>query len=263
MAGRVTTLIRQQFENQIAACRRLEDYVIGLTKEWPGRPIEQTADGLIHALLARSLDTYSCAVRLASDGYGTQASMLNRSLFEDMVDAHWIASDPEAAQKRYSDHHDHGRMLPADAAQKYPEHYTEVALPEFDADERKRLDEVYGEYGSKPWSTISLHRRVELIDHHWTTAEAKRTLRLFRDIAHRENNQTLHVSAASLNAVVRSSEEGSIGFNVGPRLDMVDRALLGAFWTFAQTAGLIVDHFDIAIDDQSREDLFSAVDFLT
>jgi hypothetical protein len=83
-------------------------------------------------------------------------------------------------------------MLLADNAAKYPEQYGEVKMPTFDADQRKRLDGIYGKYGNKPWSSPNPHERVDLIEHYWKAD--KRVLHFFRDIAQRENNQTLHVS---------------------------------------------------------------------
>lgn len=261
---RVTAKIEQDFEAQLAACDRIAGYAkYELLRQWPGRQLEDTADGLVLALLARSHDTFSGVLLLARAGYGAQASMLNRSLFEDMVDAHWIATDPDAARQRYEDHHEHARMLLADAVSKYPEHYGDLELPEANPDDRARLDGLYTRYGSKPWSGISLHERVELIDHHWTDEDGRRTLRFFRDIAHRENNQTLHVSSASLNAVVEASTDGGLRFNVGPRLDMLDRVLFGAFWIFDQTIGLVVDRFGIDVDEETRTRVFSARDFVT
>lgn len=51
--------------------------------------------------------------------------VLNRSLFEDMVDAHWVIIDPETAEARYSDHNDHTQMLRADAVATFPDMYPE------------------------------------------------------------------------------------------------------------------------------------------
>lgn len=125
--------------------------------------------------------------------------MLNRSLFEDMIDVHWIATEPEAAEQRYRDHHQHGRMLLADAVARHPEHYEEVELPEFDLDERRQLDDLYGRWGSKSWSGLNLHDRVKRVEHYWKDEAARQTLHFFHDIAHRENR------SASSSTTSRSS----------------------------------------------------------
>lgn len=62
--------IREEFGSQIGACERLYEYAKELTISWSGRLIENTAEGLILTLFARSLDTFMAAVRLASLGYG-------------------------------------------------------------------------------------------------------------------------------------------------------------------------------------------------
>jgi hypothetical protein len=259
----VAKLIEEEFGPQIRACERLYECAKALTKAWPGRPVEDTPDGLIVSLFTRSLDTFMAAVRLASRGYGAQAQMLNRSLFEDMIDVHWVATDPEAAKQRYKDHHQHGRMLLADAVSKHPDHYAEIELPEFDAEERKELDRLYGQWGSKSWSGINLHQRVGLVEHHWKDDAARQTLRFFHDIAHRENNQTLHVSSAGFNANVEVSSEGDqLSFRVGPRLDALDRALFGSFWIFDNTIGLIFERFEIQLDDDMRKEVFTLKDFV-
>lgn len=84
---------RDKFRSKIEGCERLLAYSAGLLDDWPGRSVESIPDGLILALFTRSLDTTTASVRLAADGYGAQASMLNRSLFEDMIDVHWVAAD--------------------------------------------------------------------------------------------------------------------------------------------------------------------------
>jgi uncharacterized protein DUF5677/SEC-C motif-containing protein len=259
----VEQAIDEQFGAKIRACRRLYDYAKGLTKDWPGRPLENTADGLIAALLSRSLDTFNAAVELASKGYGAQASMLNRSLFEDMIDAHWVATNPETAEQCYRDHYQHSRMLLADAVAKYPDYYPDMELPEFDPAERKKLGDLYLPWGSRPWSRINLHDRVKLVEHHWKDEAAQRILHFFHDIAHKENNQTLHVSSVSLNAnTAFSGDDEAFTILIGPRPDMLDRALFGSFWIFDNTIGLIVDHFEIELDDKTRRELFSAKDFV-
>lgn len=228
---------------------------------WAGRGIESTADALVVAIFARSTDTFTCAVRNIRLDYGAQAAMLNRSLFEDMVDAHWIITDPDVAAARYSDHHDHGRMLLADAIASFPEMYADVEVPEFDPEDRKRLDAKFGKFGQLPWSGLSLHERVNLIKDQWTSELGREGLRFMHALAHRENNQTLHVSAHSLGSTVAGYEGGRAAFRVGPRPDMVRRAMFGAHWTFSQTTTLVIDHFRFPMTPEDRAALFSAESF--
>jgi SEC-C motif-containing protein len=170
--------VREEFGSQIGACERLYEYAKELTVSWPGRLIENTAEGLILTLFARSLD-------------------------------------------------------------------------------------LYGRWGSKSWSGLNLHDRVRRVEQHWKDEAARQTLHFFHDIAHRENNQTLHVSSAGLNAKAEVSEGGSLTVRIGPRPDMLDRALFGSFWIFDNTIGLVLDHFEIELDENTRRQIFSAKDFVT
>lgn len=228
----------------------------------PAPTASTTADAIVLVLFSRSLDTFAGALALVSKGYGAQTMMLNRSLFEDMVDAHWTVTDPDTARTRYEDHLENTRMVTADNVAKYPREYSNLPVPEFTEAERKRLVKLYGRYGGGSWTGFGLHERVGLIEHHWTNEESRYWLRHYRDFAQRENNETLHVSSKSLNAVVRSRDDGGLTFLVGPRMDLLDRAVLGTFWTLAQTMGLVIDHFGIEITDRRRAELFSAKEFV-
>lgn len=250
--------IRESYEPRLRACDRMHDHAMSNLASWTGRAINSAADGIIVALFARSLDTFAAATKLARLGYGAESQMLLRSLFEGMVDAHWVHSDPETADERFHDHWEHGRMLLAEAAQRFPEQYGDVEFPAFDPMERARLDKLYTAHGVRPWSRLNLHERVRLITDQWTQHEGRRTLQFMHDIAHRENNAVLHVTAQSLDdSVIWLDEEERPAFKVGPRPDRVARALFGAFWTFAQTYSLVLDRFNLNVTGRQRAKLFS------
>jgi hypothetical protein len=250
--------IKQQLGEQFAACDRVHAYTVGLFEDWEGRggrAIEKAADGLVVALLARSADTFACSVRLCVTGYGAQSAMLNRSLFEDMADAHWIVTDPETATARFQDHHVHGRLLLAETVATFPRYFSDVGAPEIDPVERQRLDKAFGPFGHRPWSGLSLHERVQLIKGQLKTELDREALRFMHALAHRENNQTLHVSAQSIGAIMEADDDGALSYyRLGPRTDMVRRALWGAYWTFTKTVTLVIDCFaiPISVDERAR-----------
>jgi hypothetical protein len=249
---------------ELAGCDRLLDLVLGLVKPWQGRPLDPEGhphDLLIAALLSRSTSTFWATLELARMGFGDQAAMLNRSLFEDMVDIHWVRAEPEAALERYEQHHEHGRMLYAEQIQKYPDLLPVVDLPGFDPADRERLNGIFGRYGAKSWTTLNLRQRIEAIEDQWEGDLDRRLLHFFRDIPHRENNQALHVTAQGLTSLVRAHDHEGVTLKVGPGGEMLDRALFGAFWTFSQTAGLILDHFEFRVDDAQRNEVFSLKHF--
>jgi hypothetical protein len=253
--------IRDHHGDELADCDRIREHAVGMFENWTGRGIESTADGLVVAIFARSIDTFTCSLRNVRLGYGAQAAMLNRSLFEDMADAHWIITDPESAEAQYSNHYEHGRMLLADTVASFPDMYPHIEFPEFDPEERTRLDKAFGAFGQKPWSGLSLYQRVQLIKDQWQTEMDREGLRFMHALAHRENNQTLHVSAQSLGAVVVLDESGRPAFRVGPRTDMVRRAMFGAFWTFTQTITVVIDRFGFPTTAEARAAMFSVENF--
>jgi uncharacterized protein DUF5677 len=64
---------------------------------------------LLHGTFMRSRDTYAATCLLLTEGLPVQAAMLVRSLFEDMVVAHWLVlnhQDPDWLIKRFQRHRD-------------------------------------------------------------------------------------------------------------------------------------------------------------
>ena len=70
------------------------------------------------------------------------------------------------------------------------------------------------------------------------------------------NNQQLHTSAEALNRTMRWTSETGVAFKLGPGDELVEQALFGAFWTFAQILGLVLEHFGF---DQEISDRLGAL----
>ena len=86
---------------QADACQELLTYLQEELRPRVGAPEPQPAHwGIILALFASATTTYEAAVLLAREEFGYQAAMLNRSLFEAMVDCYWAAMNPTLAVKR-------------------------------------------------------------------------------------------------------------------------------------------------------------------
>lgn len=239
--------VQENYGGQLDACERLLNFTLGLLTPWHGRPIEKATDGLLAALFARTTNTFWSAFELGRIGFGEQAAMLNRSLFEDMVDLHWIVDNPDVAIERYEQHNGHAAMLLADALEKHPGFFPVDELPVHDAEDRRKLDALFGPHGHKSWTSEPLYRRVNGIEHHWGEDDANlEHLRFFRDIVHRENNQLLHVSAHSLNQVVRRSgpSEGGMALKLGPGYEYLERSFLGSFWIYGQSVSLVLEWFE-------------------
>jgi Family of unknown function (DUF5677) len=104
----------------LAACEDIRDFALKVGPGWTGRPMMDGVDRLAALLFARATGTYWAIVELLRIGFGDQGAMLARSLFEDMVDMHWITVEPEIAVERFPKHHEHSEMLIADALRANP-----------------------------------------------------------------------------------------------------------------------------------------------
>lgn len=239
-----------------AACDRLRDYAIAMkSPSWGGRALDKKSphEQLLAMIFSRSLNTYWSAIELARIGFGPQAAMLNRSLFEDMVDAHWITVEPELAVQRIEDHHLHGRMLLADAARAQGV-VSEDEVPTFDPHERKRLDKIFGDYGERSWTGLGIYNRVMAIEHLWEPVEGGRELlHFYRRLVHRENNQILHLTAFSMGEQLRERSEAELALALGPNTTYVEKALIAAFWCFGQLISVIRDTFEFGANERWRE----------
>jgi hypothetical protein len=239
---------------ELGACDALRDFLLDIVRPWGGRALDPAPpeDGLVAALLSRSATTFWGVVELCRLRFGEQALMLTRSLFEDMVDAHWVTVDPSTSQARYSEHLEHGQMIMSEALAKHPRLFEVDAIPEFDPTRRKALDGVFGEFGQKSWTGIAIHKRVELIEHLWTDEVAREQLHFCRRVVHRMNNQRLHASGEALNRTLRRASQTEAVFRLGPDGEGIAQALFGAWWTFVQILTLVLDHFEFPPDTRDR-----------
>ena len=253
----VRATIAEYYAGLLAACDRLRDYAIAMKTPWGGHALDEDVlhEQLLVMILSRSLNTYWSAVELARMGFGPQAAMLNRSLFEDMVDAHWITIEPELAVQRIEQHHNHGRMLLADAVRAQGI-MSDDELPTFNADERKELDDVFGKYGERSWTGLGIYARVMAIEQLWDPVEGGRELlHFYRRLVQRESNQLLHLSAFSMSGQVRERTDTSLALALGPSDAYVGKALIAAFWCFGQLLSLIRDTFDFG-DAEGWRDVY-------
>lgn len=233
---------------------------IGNWKENGGRAFETVTDVLIQAIFARSTRTYAAVVgHLGDRGFAEQGAMLNRSLFEDMVDARWVSFNPELAIERLRQHDRYSQALRLDVAARFPEYLGNV-LPELDPpmsdEERKKLRDLFGTYGDGSWTGISLYERFKAIEGSWDQGLARRQADFMRAWMHRLNNETLHLSAYSLGRLGSPKNiENELHFNLGSTEDYLLDVLWCAFWTYLQTVWLLWDTFGLRGKDEIDEDV--------
>jgi hypothetical protein len=240
--ARIAGEVRTHFGPGLALCEQLRDVGVRAVDlgGWQGRPIEaDTVDVLIAAEAARATKTYLGALSLVMGGYGTQAMMLTRSLFEGTVVAHWATLEPEAAWKRFVQHGRHAQLLWGQTFE--TEGWQEpTALSPEQQQERKQLDNLFGKHGQLPWTGLNTWKMVEKISHLWDDDGVQ--LQRHQRIALRDANEVLHATASGL--IGSAAHHGnSLGFDAFPSGRYIARALISAFWCYLQTLSLLFDHF--------------------
>ena len=211
-------LIREHHEHEIEACEELADFSESALAPWGGRTIEKAAiddppvaDEIVALGFARSAKTYKAAIRLAKQGFGEQAAMLNRSLFEGMAVGFWVHHNEEEASERFTqayryDLYHQARLVEQAgwlSAEDRP--HGPVIAPEELAD----LEQKFGNYGERPWTGHpNIRELVADVEQYWPDDEHG-LLWNFLQIVHRDNNQLLHATVSGLaTAGTRMDDEG-------------------------------------------------------
>jgi hypothetical protein len=85
--------VREHFPRPVKACEELLDLAADLLEpdEWKGRALDDSSlvDRIVVGEVARGLKTFRASFDDCLGGFGPQAAMLNRALFEGMAVAYW------------------------------------------------------------------------------------------------------------------------------------------------------------------------------
>jgi hypothetical protein len=149
---------------ELSACDDWLAFLLRTIDPWPGRALDDsTSDNILAVILGRSINTFWSILELARMGFGEQAVMLTRPLFEDMVDAHWVCVEPALARERLTQHLEHTQLLFSETAADFPTTFDPSHLPQADPSRRSELDKIFGNFGSKSWTGLDIHRRCAAI----------------------------------------------------------------------------------------------------
>jgi hypothetical protein len=244
----------EHYGRLLVVCEDMRDFALDVGQAWAGRELRPgTVDRPLAILFARTTRTYWATIELLRISFGDQAAMLTRSLFEDMVDMYYTCVEPEAAIDRLPKNAEHADMVMIDALKNDPALLAGEPLPDHDAGRRAELNTLFGPFGEKGWSGLSIRKRVATIMHMWQGDEL-RTLRFFLDVVNRSNNQTLHMSGAALGSMIRGEDAEGLYLGFGPGPEGVSRGAFAAFWIYSQSLGQIAKHFDFPEGVQERLD---------
>jgi Family of unknown function (DUF5677)/SEC-C motif len=231
----------EQRTRDLGACVALRDHVrdllveIKTAREWQMSP--GTAPNIVYGTFARGTKTYRAALLLADRGYGEQAGMLNRSLFEHAVVAWWLLLQPdeEDVMRRIRAHRQHAQVL-------YDRHsalHPELALDDeqegaqtLDEARVEELDKLFGYHGHKHWTGLTLAGIVEQVEDGWDEPYGGLLWEFLR-IVNSWNNSMLHHSAMGVIQGVEwpDSSETPV-LKLGPSPEWQQAALFASYWSY-------------------------------
>lgn len=206
----VKEVIAERYASELNACRRLQGFADSQWEPpWEGRPPAAEHELLIAAETAHAAKTFRAVITLVEVGFGEQAAMLNRGLFEGMAVAHWVASNSEKAVERYRSQSRHTRLLWAQTIRRLEWDGPAGALPEPKAGELEALGEMFGPYGTRRWTGHrNLPEVIREIEDQWDD-QGRQQPWTFHDVAHRDNNLVLRSGAWRQRRARRSASASS------------------------------------------------------
>jgi hypothetical protein len=239
--------VREHFPRPVQACGELLDLADDLLKpvEWRGRALAEQGhsrivDRIMVSEAARGLKTCRASYDLCLGGFGPQAAMMNRALFEGMAVAYWTRAHPADAAEMFAKHQRLARALWSERMVAEGEPPLDELPDEQELDELKR---TFGRWHTKLWCGLAVHDLVDAIEPEW---ENPQQLRSFYRIAHTDHNETAHTTAMSLASPVITDEDNEFEVDAGRSLHYVERGLVGGFWTYSHLLGVAADYFEIA-----------------
>jgi hypothetical protein len=250
----IRSRIGRQFRLQLSAARDLdalsERFLAAMST---GSDIRHKADSIIAFSVARETTTFQATLCLVESGFGRQAMMLNRSTFEGMAVACWVAANRDEAVDRF------------DKANEFEIHLLreKVLTSQPDAvisdqgklgpERVKECERLFGKNNQRLWTGHrDLWALVKDIEGRWEDAE-RNALKMYLGYEHERNNKELHPSASALfasisNPTARQDGRPGMSLRIGPGSAELDAALLGLFFIQQNLLRVLVEEFDLGID---------------
>lgn len=225
-------------ETRLRVCHELS---VSAVETLGGAVVHGAAGGrMIAATWAHASGTYYAILELAEAGFGAQVVMLARALFEGMVDAHWIASNPDEAQRLAVMHFRQTRLLVAGQYNAHERRDGDAALPLFAEDIRDRdeMAALFGATGHRHWTRKSLSQRIARVD-----ADVSQgfpgELRHRHEYDNKLANLILHGAAMALNDQLTDLGAGAVTVAAGPSEQHLANGLRHAYWSYQRLIRLV------------------------
>lgn len=228
-------------------------------------PLQQ----LVVATFQRSRDTFSGVLSLIADGLPVQGAMLARSLFEDVVVAHWLVlnrEDPDWLVDRFFRHREAIALHAERLHRKTTWQFGDVAGVDLDAARRRQNDLVkeFGPEAQQNWwdpcsegggsgRPIGLRGVAGQLEdaaadhdmfHPRFAGGDEPMLRRMEEVVQKWFSQCLHHTAIGLPIIVTGPAE-----TPGEQADPTALVLFVSWWMFTQQIYLLHDLYDRPYDD--------------
>jgi hypothetical protein len=184
-----------------------------------GRQPLRDSSVLLVAQVTRAAHTFEAVLASCRLGRGVQGSMLNRTLFEDFLDIHWVAENPEIAPDRAEEHDRLIALAEHDIETKFGR--TGRQLTDAERTELNQLIEAYGgpeRAFRASWTRSPFRGRFALVQARWEEeSDARYYLDYIYEVIQRQNNLLLHSSPTGYRQTIFSGPDGRRHLNrAGP-----------------------------------------------
>jgi uncharacterized protein DUF5677 len=155
-----------------------------------GRAALAGARLLLAAQATRCIHIFESVIALCRMGRGVPASMLDRALFEEALDAYWIAANTEEAPVRADEHERAVELGERTVAQRFDPSSTPMS-----EEEEAEVKQVMARYKGfqRSWTLATTRERLELVKARWGE-EAVDKLDYVYEIMQRQSSVLLHPS---------------------------------------------------------------------
>jgi Family of unknown function (DUF5677) len=145
---------------------------------------------LLAAQATRCVHIFESVIALCRIGRGVPASMLDRSLFEEALDAYWIAGNPEEAPARADEHERAVGLGERMVAQRFDHSSTPMS-----EEEEAEVKQVMSRYKGfqRSWTLATTQERLDLVKASWGD-EAVDKLDYVYEVMQRQSSVLLHPS---------------------------------------------------------------------
>jgi hypothetical protein len=256
--------LERDFDLELQAVRNLDALSDRLIARWAEQAGNRNAaDRILTLSIARGTTTFKACQRLVLGGFGREAMMLNRSMFEGMAVAHWVAANPELAAPRFDEANEFEifllRKRIANEAPDLPQPKGPGELTDEEADAAAKK---FGRNNERLWTG---HRNIwELVDDiedQWEES-GKTALRVYLRDEHQRNTKQMHASASALadltlDSLTPRGDRTGMTVRLGPGPEELDGALLGAFFIQANLLSLLVSHYELGADAEAQVELIT------